>query len=213
MEGLLRWLTAAVPSALVSCLSAHAGHVGLPPGAPAHAPGQMQRRLRAVHRPFPPAHGRRGRDGLAPFPLQRRPRHRPVGKWLRGAGRVARRRLDRRRGPAGPSASSCCSRATRSTGRTPCCGSTAATSAATSSGIQGSYPRVPNDLLDSEGAEVLTEFEMRLAHKGRDPELMAGLPLRLRRPPRHRPLGRGVGGVDRQLAGVSPPESRRAPLH
>ncbi len=43
-------------------------------------------------------------------------------------------------------------------------------------GIQGSYPRIPGDLLDSEGAEVLTEFEMRLAQKGRDPELMADFP-------------------------------------
>jgi homoserine O-succinyltransferase len=43
-------------------------------------------------------------------------------------------------------------------------------------GIQGSYPRIPSDLLDSEGAEVLTEFEMRLAQKGRDPELMADFP-------------------------------------
>ena len=44
------------------------------------------------------------------------------------------------------------------------------------SGIQGSYPRIPNDLLDSEGVEVLTEFEMKLACKGRDPALMQDFP-------------------------------------
>jgi homoserine O-succinyltransferase len=43
-------------------------------------------------------------------------------------------------------------------------------------GIQGSYPRVPNHLLDAEGTEVLTEFEMKLAFKGRDPLLMQDFP-------------------------------------
>ncbi len=44
------------------------------------------------------------------------------------------------------------------------------------SGIQGSYPRIPNDLLSPDGAEVLREFEMRLSDKGRDPALMQDFP-------------------------------------
>ena len=44
------------------------------------------------------------------------------------------------------------------------------------SGIQGSYPRLPNDLLDGEGTEALVEFEMKLAFKGRDPALMQDFP-------------------------------------
>jgi homoserine O-succinyltransferase len=46
-------------------------------------------------------------------------------------------------------------------------------------GLQGSYPRIPNDLLDSEGSEVLAEFEMKLACKGRDPSLMQDFPFDL----------------------------------
>ncbi|MGA3220123.1 MAG: homoserine O-succinyltransferase [Acidimicrobiales bacterium] len=44
------------------------------------------------------------------------------------------------------------------------------------SGVQGSYPRVPNDLVDSDGVEVLTEFETKLSQKGRDPALMQDFP-------------------------------------
>ena len=44
------------------------------------------------------------------------------------------------------------------------------------SGIQGSYPRIPNDLLDADGAEVLAEFALKLALKGRDPALMQDFP-------------------------------------
>ena len=101
MEGLLRWLASDCAQRLGVLHERPCGHVGLPPGAPAHAPRQMQRRFRPVHRPFPPAHGRRGRHGVAPFALQRHPGHGPGGKWLRGAVRVTRRGLDRRRGPAG----------------------------------------------------------------------------------------------------------------
>ncbi len=43
-------------------------------------------------------------------------------------------------------------------------------------GAQGSYPRIPTDLLDGDGAEALVEFEMRLAFKGRDPSLMQDFP-------------------------------------
>jgi homoserine O-succinyltransferase len=46
-------------------------------------------------------------------------------------------------------------------------------------GAQGSYPRIPNGLLDREGTEVLTEFEMKLAFKGRDPALMQDFPFDL----------------------------------
>jgi homoserine O-succinyltransferase len=43
-------------------------------------------------------------------------------------------------------------------------------------GSQGSYPRIPNDLLDIEGAQALAEFQLKLLSKGRHPSLMHDFP-------------------------------------
>lgn len=44
------------------------------------------------------------------------------------------------------------------------------------SGNQGSYPRIPTGLLDDEGAEALAAFERELTAKERDPALLQGPP-------------------------------------
>jgi homoserine O-succinyltransferase len=43
-------------------------------------------------------------------------------------------------------------------------------------GSQGSYPRIPNDLLDTDGTEVLAEYERKLVLRGRDLSLMQDFP-------------------------------------
>ncbi len=175
MEELLRWLTEAVPSALVSCLSAHAAMWAFH-----RVPRRMLLdKASGVFEQFVDhSHPLMAGVGETAWPHSRF-NHVPAadllengyqvlaesrdGGWTVAVGERGRCQLVLLQGHPEYGPYTLLREYRRDVRRY-------------LSGVQGSYPRVPYDLLDPEGVEMLTEFEMKLSLKGRDPELMQDFP-------------------------------------